>query len=881
MPTQEEESQLPPRLSAIPPRSNKDSRRTSPTGHNQERPPAKRSRKAINCEPCRASKLKCDRARPCSSCVLRGTASSCYLDGRDDPRDDPRTNRIDPHHEIARMRQSLATLEAHLLRAGPPQAVTTHAVPTSRAGSPPPPIAKQEPESDTIPDTSNPPGMLQRPAGGFYIGPTSAKSHFLNFSDKSDSRDSDDAQDRNSSDDQRSDFSQSDMQRGYDDDLLAHLPALHIIDGLVDYYFEYCNWIYRHVNHQAFSTAWGRFKAGTSNDRLTLATVCVIMAVAIRYLPERHGLLASLPHTHEELSDRYYSLGREAQTRHQAESRIQTLDLIELMLIRTHYLTFSKNESEEIWTIRGQLVSDGTAMGLHRDPEKWHMPRDLAERRRWAWWHIILLERWQCFLFGRPLSIASHHFDTIMPSYVDPNIDPTGRLWMPNLHLFRLAHILGDIVDDAVSARPVPHERVFDRDRQLIKWLDTLPKELDLDDYRLARTLSSPIPAVMRLGVQSVIIRTSYYHIRFTLHRPYAAAAHSHGGPSTGKSGSNSADMDERMAQSLDIAVNAADKLIQLVGQARPDFLANSSLAAPGHVHWGPFHCFSAAMFFSFQLISNPDQPGANLFRANIRRVLDILALQRGVPIADKATDVLLALAPLYDPQPTVNENEGALEREKKKRSVLSMVKTLAFPYDSPTRPHTHANHESPGGGRRSISSPGTNSGGSPAHGISAVSTLVVPSQQTPAPHSYQQPVMQDPHSPVRVSAQPQSVGYVSSSMHTLSPTNTVPSHPPPTTLHPSINPATNTNASSIYHGSSYSPHQSHQSQAVPPHPQQGAAYPPMQHSNAQGYETARVVSYPQTSEEDTIWGTFSGFGQGEWSRFLDVMQRPEPRPSH
>jgi len=50
--------------------------------------PAKRSRKAINCQPCRSSKLKCDRsvnplnslvqlssiirARPCSSCVLRG-----------------------------------------------------------------------------------------------------------------------------------------------------------------------------------------------------------------------------------------------------------------------------------------------------------------------------------------------------------------------------------------------------------------------------------------------------------------------------------------------------------------------------------------------------------------------------------------------------------------------------------------------------------------------------------------------------------------------------------------------------------------------------------------------------------------------------------------
>ncbi|KAI5832747.1 hypothetical protein K523DRAFT_187410, partial [Schizophyllum commune Tattone D] len=36
------------------------------------RPPTKRARKAINCEPCRQSKLKCDRHRPCSSCVLRG-----------------------------------------------------------------------------------------------------------------------------------------------------------------------------------------------------------------------------------------------------------------------------------------------------------------------------------------------------------------------------------------------------------------------------------------------------------------------------------------------------------------------------------------------------------------------------------------------------------------------------------------------------------------------------------------------------------------------------------------------------------------------------------------------------------------------------------------
>ena len=68
----------------------------------QAKQPAKRARKAINCEPCRNSKLKCDRSvhfkdmppshsyqttdhcyfhrgRPCSSCVLRGSLMKTEL----------------------------------------------------------------------------------------------------------------------------------------------------------------------------------------------------------------------------------------------------------------------------------------------------------------------------------------------------------------------------------------------------------------------------------------------------------------------------------------------------------------------------------------------------------------------------------------------------------------------------------------------------------------------------------------------------------------------------------------------------------------------------------------------------------------------------------
>jgi len=35
----------------------------------------------------------------------------------------------------------------------------------------------------------------------------------------------------------------------------------------------------------------------------------------------------------------------------------------------------------------------GLAMGLYHDPTKWRMSKEVAERKRWARWHIILLER--------------------------------------------------------------------------------------------------------------------------------------------------------------------------------------------------------------------------------------------------------------------------------------------------------------------------------------------------------------------------------------------------------------------------------------------------------------------------------------------------------
>ena len=177
------------------------------------------------------------------------------------------------------------------------------------------------------------------------------------------------------------------------------LPPLPQIDGLVDYYFEYCNWIYRHVNQQAFLRNWSRFKGGHGGNRVVLATVCILVLLAVRYLPNGHALLSSLPNITEEMEMRYYSVMREALQRHFRDLRRDglgkgyTLDLVELLLVRSHYLTFAKEDPEETWSVKGEVMNIGTAMGLHKDPGDTRFTREEAERRRWAWWHIILLER--------------------------------------------------------------------------------------------------------------------------------------------------------------------------------------------------------------------------------------------------------------------------------------------------------------------------------------------------------------------------------------------------------------------------------------------------------------------------------------------------------
>jgi hypothetical protein len=72
-----------------------------------------------------------------------------------------------------------------------------------------------------------------------------------------------------------------------------------------------------------------------------------------------------------------------------------TLEFVEALYLRTHYLLYSRQNGEEVWAAKSRMMSVAIAMGLHRDPSQWRMPAEIADRRRWLWWTLLSIERWE------------------------------------------------------------------------------------------------------------------------------------------------------------------------------------------------------------------------------------------------------------------------------------------------------------------------------------------------------------------------------------------------------------------------------------------------------------------------------------------------------
>lgn len=228
----------------------------------------------------------------------------------------------------------------------------------------------------------------------------------------------------------------------------------------------------------------------------------------------------------------------------------------------------------------------------------------------------------------------------------------------------------------------MPYDTVLAKDRYLQEWWDTLPTELDMDGYPLVNLLASPTTSKRCLGVQSVVVRTAFLHVRFATHRHYASLARSER---------------SKYKKSLEISFDAAEKLIALSAHARPETLNHKAVSM--HMSWSQMHSFSAAMFFCFQIINKPQQARAGHLRANVLRAVRTLESFSGVRVVEKALDILRTLGPLYAEEFLSDTPE---DRERKKQTVLPAVRRLQFPCIDSLNAPVHAPNEAAGSAAQS-----------------------------------------------------------------------------------------------------------------------------------------------------------------------------------
>ncbi|KZS97727.1 hypothetical protein SISNIDRAFT_405563, partial [Sistotremastrum niveocremeum HHB9708] len=574
-------------------------------------------------------------------------------------------SKSDPRLEFQRIRHALSSLEALFTRGLPSASNTqTEPVPGVSLGQPP----SERPVQNAVDEKTTPATLATQTDRGFYAGPTSSATQLLGLKRNRGSHDS-----IPEVVEPGSPVSSLD-EKGPEGELLDNLPEWHVVDRLIEFYNDNCTWMNMYILRSTLRNAWERFKSTGKKSRVTMALISTVIAISIQFLPPRDPLFDSLRQeaiaSIAELSDWYYEQGCRALVLHESHTRLASLDLVELYLVQIFYLGISKNHAEEIWRIRGCLISAALALGLHRDPSKWQMQQAMAERRRWAWFNALRIERWHAFMFGRPIAIANHHYDTALPSSTDPS-DPeaaSSRDHLPFIHMFRLTEALGDIMDDLLSVKPVPYERITAHDKTLSQWQDSFPAEVKLDDCDVKQALASDRLSVRRAGIQCLCLRLVGYHCQLAMHRPYATI--------------NSVQNSSGGSSSLQAATKAATMIIHLSSTTRHDFLGNPALTVPGHIHWSVLHIFAAAMFLSFQAITRPNQAGVQNVHQNIQKSVATLDALRGIPAADKAVTIVRALTPLFEDN---TSSENTTNSKRKRENVLRIVSGLPFPYhDSP-----------------------------------------------------------------------------------------------------------------------------------------------------------------------------------------------------
>ncbi|RTE74499.1 hypothetical protein BHE90_011070 [Fusarium euwallaceae] len=282
-------------------------------------------------------------------------------------------------------------------------------------------------------------------------------------------------------------------------ELLACLPSRDEAWTLVESYYRYCAWHHdvapKPSFQKTFDRVFQRVESGSSSPPVNpqeIALVFIIMAQGTMFNIEMPNCDSS------------------------AE---EWLHLSERALVKGEFL--SNN------TVAGLQ----TLMGMHRDGDRWNLPKDVVEERRKVFWECNSADIFQAHCFSRPSAINPEHCDTAFPS--EP-VRPNGEKSYSILR-FELSQLSSEILNMAMKVRRPVYSEVTDLDLRLSEFERNIPYSLRCRAALLATPSrypqletaisASPEPSRMSLTIsfRQTNLALNLSETIINLHRPYYA----------------------------------------------------------------------------------------------------------------------------------------------------------------------------------------------------------------------------------------------------------------------------------------------------------------------------------------------------------------------
>ncbi|PNY28386.1 rRNA-processing protein fcf1 [Tolypocladium capitatum] len=501
----------------------------------------KRTRVLLSCAPCRASKLKCDRAQPCSQCAKRGRNDLCMYAPRPEARKKP---------VVKGMSARLKRLEGMVRNMMDGEETSGRVLQQQEA-----PIVMGH--------------MVRGERGTTYVGATHCMAMLEDIEDLKTYFDDGEDEDEGASPTDELDGPEMLLWTkggpGSRDELLARLPERHVADRLVNRYFSSMNLTQRESASHVMS-ADGTDSTQISSTGQPLGELQVPLtrelsfsnmfqyarfwqdpsSVSLHWMSQLFMVLAlgayfdnfATPHeaeadsplpVHDRVKSYRSCAGWALVLGKYTQPSATTLPAF-LLYVEAHLL-IDRAAQMNCYVLSGVCLRLMFKMGLHRDPSKMASVSPFeGEMRRRMWNMAVQIETLVAFHMGLPSMLQGVETDMTIPRNLqDEDFDEDSTFLPPGrpetdythmsypIHKTRLLGVFGKIARQAHALTPPSYAEVLKLDSLLQETWKGVPA------FMAARPLEesvgdAPILIIQRFGLAAI-----YNKCRCVLHRRYLA----------------------------------------------------------------------------------------------------------------------------------------------------------------------------------------------------------------------------------------------------------------------------------------------------------------------------------------------------------------------